>query len=182
MIYFIHDAERNRVKIGYSEKPPARLRTIQTAHSAGLKLLGSIPGSVSGEKRLQRQYKRLWIRGEWFTATPELMADIKKLIAGHLEPFLELCAVEPGLMELYEEAQGYKEGVRFCANAVWYGYAGHEGRGLKARLVELVGWQRKPKDELSTMKAYDIAYRMIYEALPDCGPECVCQEVLSAFL
>jgi hypothetical protein len=93
--------------------------------------------------------------------------------------FEELAELEPGLAELLREAEAVREllpaGARFCANAYWYGYKGH--RGMKKRLVELVGWLA-PEDgppELRTMSAYDTAYETIYEALPDChGCDWIC--------
>lgn len=55
----------------------------------------------------------------------------------------------------------------FCANAVWYGYHGH--KGIKSRLVRLVGWEAQKSDSvLHSCVAYDVAYETIYDALPDC--------------
>lgn len=55
---------------------------------------------------------------------------------------------------------------RFCANRRWC-------KEFKPRLLKLVGWARKDKPELSTTKAYDVAYEVIYGALPACR-DCAC--------
>jgi hypothetical protein len=83
--------------------------------------------------------------------------------------FDELIALEPHLADLLAEAQNY-HATRprgFCANAVFYGYPGHRP-GLKKRLSELVGFASDREGVLGSSEAYDVAYRAIYQALPDC--------------
>ncbi len=83
---------------------------------------------------------------------------------------------EPRLAELLAEARTVRDegGSYFCANEVWYGY-GDPRRGFKARLLPLVGWERRDgPDLLRTEQAYDVAYGFIYDALPDCRGECGC--------
>lgn len=53
-----------------------------------------------------------------------------------------------------------------CANAIWFGYPGHEP-GYKNRLVRLVGWYAT-NGKLTSDEAYDTAYRYLYELVPDC--------------
>jgi hypothetical protein len=86
-----------------------------------------------------------------------------------------LVAAEPRLAALLAEARSIRDDRRhptFCANAVWYGYRGY-GHGLKARLEQLVGWDRKGHQLLGTEAAYDLAYDTIYSALPNCR-QCGC--------
>ncbi len=77
----------------------------------------------------------------------------------------ELVRREPGLLTLLREAQSVRDDKRqpsFCANQVWF-------RRFKPRLMELVGWYARVQDGVvNTSRAYDIAYRVIYNALPDC--------------
>jgi hypothetical protein len=83
--------------------------------------------------------------------------------------FKELAELEPGLKELLNEAHQVKsDGIpHFCANAVW------DGR-FKPRLVLLVGWDaRQRTTTLQSERAYDVAYKTIYNALPDCR-DCFC--------
>lgn len=58
----------------------------------------------------------------------------------------DLVVGEPLLAELEAEVRAvrpYDDG-RFCANAVWYGYAGWPG--IKPRYLRLVGWDRGAKE------------------------------------
>ena len=88
-----------------------------------------------------------------------------------------LCKLEPRLLDLYERASGIRDDLSkpsFCANNVWYGRRGWPG--LKPQLWELVGfgarrWGADP--QLWSSLAYDIAYRKVYDALPDCR-NCAC--------
>lgn len=81
----------------------------------------------------------------------------------------QLVAAEPRLALLLEEAKAVDgSGKHFCANRVW-----HERDGLKWRMSDLVGWDRKGDPLLGTSEAYDVAYRKIYDALPDCR-DCWC--------
>ena len=93
--------------------------------------------------------------------------------------FEQLCELEPKLKALAEEAKATRDdgsGEAFCANAVWYGYAGH--RGIKRRLLLLVGFERPDgPDELLTTEAYDVSYQAIYDMLPDCRGECGCMRI-----
>jgi hypothetical protein len=94
--------------------------------------------------------------------------------------FEDLARLEPRLQSLLEEARRHHNSRRpdFCANAVWYGYAGHLP-GLKPRLLFLVGYERRDRHPvLSTSLAYDVAYDTIYQALPDCRGRCACFSVL----
>jgi hypothetical protein len=85
--------------------------------------------------------------------------------------FESLAAVEPGLRHLMSEAKRIHSRGQpdFCANSVWR-------KAFKPRLVDLVGWgSRNPDPRLHTESAYDIAYKTIYSALPNCrheGPFC----------
>lgn len=94
----------------------------------------------------------------------------------------ELVKIEPRLLNLVDEAMAYKKastGKKYvCANDRWYGYGEWKGRGIKERLIYLVGWLSS-RPELKTMEAYDVAYQHIYSLLPDCR-DCACMAVLRA--
>lgn len=55
----------------------------------------------------------------------------------------------------------------FCANEWWYGRGDH---GFKGRMSRLVGWTSdKGYDPfLRTQEAYDVAYDVLYNELPNC--------------
>jgi hypothetical protein len=88
----------------------------------------------------------------------------------------ELVKIEPRLLALATEASAYKKdspGKEYvCANDRWYGYGEWKDRGIKARLLYLVGWDAW-NPALRSMEAYDLAYSYIYNLLPDCR-NCAC--------
>src|SRR5262245_39407179 len=102
--------------------------------------------------------------------------------------FNDLVALEPRLAHLLTEARSHKPSRKFCANEAWYGYFGFSG--LKDKLLRLVGWGRETAPDgvteaaeeqtLKSSQAYDVAYHTVCQALPDCGPECVCRRVMHA--
>lgn len=81
----------------------------------------------------------------------------------------KLCEQEPRLVGLYNELLAIEDDKRkrsYCANQIWYGA---NGWGYKQRLCNLVGWGAKGADKfLRSSTAYDVAYRKLYSALPDC--------------
>jgi hypothetical protein len=77
----------------------------------------------------------------------------------------DLTKIEPRLVALYQEIRTIKDnGESFCANALWYGYA---SLGFKDRMSRLVGFTADDP-RLRTMEAYGVAYKKLYEALPNC--------------
>ena len=81
-----------------------------------------------------------------------------------------LVAAEPRLADLLAEARRERpdDDGRCCANEAWFGWRGRPG--IKPRLVRLVGWHAESSDPaLGTVDAYDLAYKTIYAALPDCA-------------
>jgi hypothetical protein len=88
----------------------------------------------------------------------------------------DLVAAEPRLAVLLADARAVRDDRRrpsFCANAVWFGW--HGDGGFKSQLRYLVGWGCRPDPILGTQAAYDLAYRTIYNALPDCR-NCLCAD------
>jgi hypothetical protein len=77
----------------------------------------------------------------------------------------DLIDLEPRLLALYNRALAIRNGNRpFDALDVWIGSGYRDG--IKAEMVELVGWNRRDRPELATNEAYDIAYdKIYYEAL-----------------
>ncbi len=82
--------------------------------------------------------------------------------------FARLVLAEPRLLTLAEAAAAVDSSdEHFCANDVW---AEH----FKPELVKLVGWYAEGTNPvLHTTAAYDTAYDICYEALPDCR-DCGC--------
>src|ERR1051325_9826576 len=75
-IYFIQSGEGGPIKIGISDDPDLRLRRLQTASCEQLKLLGVVPGDEAMERAYHARLAAHRIRGEWFTATDEVLSCI----------------------------------------------------------------------------------------------------------
>ena len=86
-----------------------------------------------------------------------------------MKSFSDLVALDSRIGDLLKEAQSVKRvrGKFFCANAVWYGE-------FRCRVRDIVGnWREEGPSELQTSKAYDVVYKTIYRALPDCRKNCL---------
>jgi hypothetical protein len=77
--------------------------------------------------------------------------------------FDDLCKLDPRLRQLDADARVEARKRKYrCAARPWY-------RLVKPQLVWLVGWSRPDKHPvLGSREAYDVAYRHLYEMMPDC--------------
>lgn len=84
--------------------------------------------------------------------------------------FHELCAMEPRLVGLYDEAKSCRFRVDRCTNDVWYGE-------FKPRVVDMIGRYRTKEgpEALFSSLAYEVVTDTLYSALPDC-PDGGCDE------
>lgn len=73
-VYFARSGQR--IKIGYSKNPWARVRELGAGAESGIELIGTIPGSISDEKELHVRFEHIHVDREWFEAAPELLAYI----------------------------------------------------------------------------------------------------------
>jgi hypothetical protein len=83
----------------------------------------------------------------------------------------ELVRVEPRLAALLAEARAVRDEGQadyFCADQHWSGRF-----GLKAKLCQLVGWHAR-NPALASCVAYELAYREVLNAPPQCRGECGC--------
>ena len=76
MIYFLLNRVRNAVKIGSAVDVPRRLSQLQIGSPDPLELLGTSPGSLQEERELHQHFRCFHIRGEWFEAHPDLLAEL----------------------------------------------------------------------------------------------------------
>lgn len=89
--------------------------------------------------------------------------------------FAELSHLQPGLKELFREAQqAPKNDPNFCANEMYYGYGAFRNNGgLKRKILVLVGWDACTNHQtLLSSEAYDVVVETIWNALPPCGNQC----------
>ena len=124
---------------------------------------------------------RLWMRRQTIgeKELPPSLETYRRL--GYQEPpeapwqpgqpltWTELVRREPKLQKLLAEIRRIrpKPGRPFCANRHWFEL-------YDWRLDKLVGWHTNhPDPEMRTSRAYDTAFEVLYEALPDCR-DCGC--------
>jgi hypothetical protein len=83
----------------------------------------------------------------------------------------QLAAAEPRLGHLLVLAESMRPAQDgFCAHRIWFG-----PEGLRRRTIGLVGWHAaSDNNTLHGSKAYQVAYRKLYDALPDCMHEGMC--------
>lgn len=83
-----------------------------------------------------------------------------------------LTRIEPRLMDMENRLKAIKdtgETASFCANVVWYGSGKIYNHSYRNEMQGLVGWKADSQDErIRTQKAYDLAYKHLYNLLPDC--------------
>lgn len=75
-VYFAQAGDR--IKIGWSKNVATRVAQLQTGNAAPIKLLGVVPGGRAKEREIHDLFASVRVGGEWFTATTELLAYIRK--------------------------------------------------------------------------------------------------------
>lgn len=78
-VYFIKEADRPRVKIGFSKDIYNRVTDLQVSCSSELMLVGYFAGTRQDESELHRRFKNDRIHGEWFNLSDELHSYIYSL-------------------------------------------------------------------------------------------------------
>ena len=76
-VYFIQDVHSKHIKIGFSLTPDMRLKSLQTANSTSLDIIGVISGDISLEKGLHKRFNHLHVVGEWFLPGKDLLKFIE---------------------------------------------------------------------------------------------------------
>ncbi len=73
-VYLIQAGGRGGpVKIGYSANVSRRIRELQTANAAPLKLLAVLPGTFADEHAFHARFARYRAQAEWFSPAPEVL-------------------------------------------------------------------------------------------------------------
>ncbi|MCH7716405.1 MAG: GIY-YIG nuclease family protein [Gemmatimonadetes bacterium] len=75
-VYFIAVGDE-AIKIGVAQNVEARMAALQTGNHEKLRLIGSIPGDVTTEKKFHRVFAKYHVHGEWFKAAPPLLQFIE---------------------------------------------------------------------------------------------------------
>lgn len=76
--YFI-GGDHGLIKIGYSYNPHERLKALQLGSPVDLRVLATAPGGAARERAYHDQFAEARVRGEWFSRTPEIEAEIARL-------------------------------------------------------------------------------------------------------
>lgn len=76
-VYYITAREVGLVKIGCAWDAARRLAALQSCCPVELVLEASFKGSYREERELHARHAEHRVRGEWFTLTPQLEAEIK---------------------------------------------------------------------------------------------------------
>lgn len=78
-VYFIRDADNDRMKIGHSRDPWSRLKQLQTGSSSRLSLVAVIAGSEAIEEKMHYDMGDYNVHGEWFLSASQCIADLNRL-------------------------------------------------------------------------------------------------------
>jgi len=109
-IYFISDGDY--VKIGVTKNCLTRLKQLQVDNPNELRLLGCFKGDYKLEKKIHRQFKESWVRGEWF----KIEDALKKYIDILPKPIVEV-PIKKNYKRLqfivYEDQEVIKDFERF---------------------------------------------------------------------
>lgn len=82
MTVYFAEISNGPIKIGWTNKSPAlRLCELQTGCPWKIRLIGYLSGDVSHERLLHRMFDSSRMAGEWFSRSPELEAEIAKVLS-----------------------------------------------------------------------------------------------------
>lgn len=91
-VYFIKPVHASGpIKIGIANVPSDRLKWLQARASEKLEIVGYVPGIQPDETYLHQQLFHHKSHGEWFHATPEVLAAVSQVLtAGRVERNIKL--------------------------------------------------------------------------------------------
>ncbi len=81
-VYLMVDRNTGMTKIGCSNNPKVRERTLQSEKPT-IEMIGKWPGSMALEKQLHKKYKTKRVRGEWFRLTDADKKDVRDFMLSH---------------------------------------------------------------------------------------------------
>lgn len=86
-VYFITCDNSGPVKIGHAKDMEKRLRFLQTGNSKPLRIRAAAPGGQKEEAEYHRRFAKWRQHGEWFTRSPEIVAEMRRLRDAHRDLF-----------------------------------------------------------------------------------------------
>lgn len=78
-VYFIYATDAEKVKIGYSDSPESRLKTLQIGSPVPLHILVTVKGGANLEKKLHEKFSRSHSHGEWFHMSEDIEMYIREV-------------------------------------------------------------------------------------------------------
>jgi hypothetical protein len=81
IVYFIHDEEGGKVKVGFTADLAERQRQARTFNANRLVLLGTVQGDRKDESRIQQTFQSWHIQGEWFRADDAFLDAVRIMVA-----------------------------------------------------------------------------------------------------
>lgn len=75
-VYMIRAGENGPVKVGFSDDPFGRLSNLQVSHWEKLRIIRLFEGGEAEEVALHNHFADLLIRGEWFSFSRAMLADV----------------------------------------------------------------------------------------------------------
>lgn len=81
-VYFIQAEGGGPVKIGWAKRPKKRLSSIQTSHKDRLVIRKLVAARTEAEAKFHKRFAKSRLQGEWFEATPDLVAFMAAEISG----------------------------------------------------------------------------------------------------
>lgn len=79
-VYFLHESDTGRLKIGYSGNLKTRMNSAKTDNSHDLVLLGTLPGGRRAERAVQDLFRAYSIKREWFRAEEEVLSAVRRML------------------------------------------------------------------------------------------------------
>lgn len=84
-VYLIRAGQTGPAKIGWAVDPIQRTAEFQTGHYETLHLLKMWKGGRAEEDALHGRFAALWIRGEWFAFSRDMLGDVELAEITHVE-------------------------------------------------------------------------------------------------
>lgn len=84
-IYFIGATNGDKVKIGYSKNPWARLKDFQTATTELLRVVATVSTTENSETHIHKLLKELRIDGEWYSRNGDINNIISEIDANNIQ-------------------------------------------------------------------------------------------------
>jgi len=158
MIYFIHATNDDRIKIGVSDNPVARLRQLRTGASSQKPYImrAVLPGGRKREREFHELFHKYHSHGEWYNPGDELQDFIRHETKGEFK-FCRVCG------KFYLSTPDESDIIGHCKlhRAIRDGAYPYEIREFMKQMAWLKLGNDKPTVEISTSHKDDDAMKRV---------------------